>query len=115
VSDEPPIAYQLLDTGVPVVTSDGVTLGNVASVLAAEEKDIFHGLLISTGDGLRFVGADQISQLHEHSVDLRIDAEAGAALPGPEHRAPVYSELPDQQQPWRHWWHVFTGRNDWRH
>lgn len=109
-----PISYQVLDAGVPVLASDGEQVGTVASVLAAEDKDIFHGILIDTpGAGLRLVTADAIASLHERGVDLRIDSEAAGQLPPPEHAAPVFSEDPDRQQGWRHWAHLFTGRNDW--
>jgi hypothetical protein len=109
-----PIAYQLLDSGVPVLASDGERVGTVASVLDAPEKDVFHGLLIETREhGIRFVEAASIESIHEHGVDLRIDSAAAAQLPGPEHRAPVYDELPSKQQSWRHWVHLITGRGDW--
>ena len=111
-----PIAYQLLDEGVPVLASDGQQVGTVASVLAAPEEDVFHGLLIDTPQGgIRFVEADAIAAIHEHGVDLRIDATAAAGLPGPEHEAPVYDEDPAKQERWRHWVHRLTGRNDWHH
>jgi hypothetical protein len=111
-----PIAYQLLDDGVPVLASSGEQVGTVASVLAAPEKDVFHGLLINTPNaGIRFLAADAIASIHEHGVDLRIDAPAAAGLPGPEHKAPVYDDDPDHQQHWRHWAHRFTGRSDWHH
>ena len=111
-----PIAYQVLDSGVPVLSSDGQQVGSVVSVLAAEEKDVFHGVLIDTPHGgVRFVAAETIASIHEHGVDLRIDALAAAGLPGPEHRAPVYDEDPDRQQNWRHWVHRLSGRSDWHH
>ncbi|HEY3758477.1 MAG TPA: hypothetical protein VGL37_01845 [Solirubrobacteraceae bacterium] len=111
-----PIAYQLLDDGVPVLASEGTQIGTVASVLAAPEEDVFHGLLINTPNGgIRFVAADTIAAIHEHGVDLRIDASAAAGLPSPEHKAPVYDEDPSKQQRWRHYVHRFTGRNDWHH
>jgi hypothetical protein len=109
-----PIAYQLLEGGVPVIASDEVEIGTVSSVLAAEEQDIFHGLLVRTDQGVRFVEADVIAALHEHGVDLRIDSAAAAQLPGPEHAAPVYDEDPLRQQAWRHWWHRITLRDDWK-
>jgi len=109
-----PIAYTVLGAGVPVIASDGKTVGTVASVLAAHSQDIFHGLLVKTDNGLRFVEAADISELHEHGVDLSIDSAAAAALPGPEHSAPVYDEDPALQQQWRHWWHKITLRNDWK-
>ena len=114
VDEGQPISYQVLDAGVPVLASDGEQVGTVASVLAAEEKDIFHGILIETPQsGLRLVPAESIASIHERGVDLRIDSEAAAALPPPEHGAPVYGEDPDRQQRWRHWVHRFTGRTDW--
>ncbi len=111
-----PIAYQLLDDGVPVLASDGQQVGTVGSVLAAPEEDVFHGLLVKTpSGGIHFAAADIVASIHERGVDLRIDSAAAAALPGPEHKAPVYDEDPDQQQRWRHWVHRLTGRNDWHH
>ncbi len=110
-----PIAYQLLDAGVPVLASDGTTVGTVTSVLAAPEKDVFHGLLIkTTGHTVHFVEADVIASIHEHGVDLRIDTAAVMGLPGPEHAAPVYHEDPAKQQgKWSHWVHHLSGRGDW--
>src|ERR1700723_2855527 len=111
-----PVAYQLRHKGGPGLASGGSQVGTVASVLAAPEEDVFHGLLIDTPNGgVRFVAADAIAAIHEHGVDLRIDATAAAGLPGPEHKAPVYDEDPDKQQRWRHYVHRFTGRSDWHH
>jgi uncharacterized protein YrrD len=109
-----PIAYQMLDEGVPVLASDGEQVGTVGAVLSAPEKDVFHGLLINTPDqGIRFLQAGDIASIHENGVDLRIDSTAAASLPPPEHAAPVYDEDPARQQGWRHWVNAFTGRGDW--
>jgi hypothetical protein len=111
-----PIAYQLLDAGVPVLASGGEQVGTVGAVLSAPENDVFHGLLVEVpGQGLRFLEAASIASLHEHGVDLRIDAAAAASLPEPEHAAPVFDEDPSKQQGWRHWAHLLTGRSDWDH
>ncbi len=109
-----PVAYTLLDKGVAVLAVDGEQVGTVQSVLAAPEEDVFHGLLIDTPHGgTRFAAADVIASIHEHGVDLRIDALAAAGLPGPEHAAPVYDEDPAKQTKWSHWAHRLTGRSDW--
>lgn len=109
-----PIAYLMLEAGVPVLASDGEQVGTVGAVLHAPEEDIFHGLLVNTpGHGVRFVEAAAIASIHEHGVDLRIDAETARQLPPPEHRAPVYGEDPSHQQTWRHWLDKITGRGDW--
>lgn len=112
-----PIAYQLLDAGAPVLSCDGERVGTVGSVLGAPEEDIFHGLLIVTpGHGIRFVEASSIESIHEHGVDLRIDAAAARSLPVPEHEAPVYDEDPTLPHwKWHHWVNVVMGRNDWNH
>jgi uncharacterized protein YrrD len=109
-----PIAYQLLEDGVPVLASDGKQVGTVGSVLSAPEEDVFHGLLINTpGHGIRFLEADAIASIHEHGVDLRIDSAAAQSLPEPEHKAPVYDEDPAQQTKWSHLVRKYTGRKDW--
>jgi sporulation protein YlmC with PRC-barrel domain len=111
-----PIAYQMLDEGVPVLASDGEQVGTVESVLSAPEQDVFHGLLIKTpGHGIRFLEAASIASIHEHGVDLRIDMTAAQSLPAPEHAAPVFDEDPEKQQKWRHWVHKLSGRDDWNH
>ena len=110
-----PIAYEMLDAGVPVLASDGNQVGTVGAVLDAPEKDIFHGLLIyDEAKKPRFVAASAIDALHEHGVDLRIDAAAAQELPPPEGKAPVFSGDPQDMGRWHHWVHVLTGRNDWK-
>ena len=109
-----PIAYELLDVGVPVLASDGEQVGTVGAVLQAPEEDIFHGLLINTPrHGIRFVEAAAIASIHERGVDLRIGSDAASELPPPEHEARVYSEDPSSQGRWHHWVHLLTGRSDW--
>jgi hypothetical protein len=108
-----PIAYPLLDKGVPVLSSDGEEIGTVHHVVSAPEQDIFHGLVVSTKRlGLRFVPAEDIASLHEHGVDLRISAVEVAELPVPGGAAPVYQEDPLESK-WEHWARRLTGRKDW--
>jgi hypothetical protein len=109
-----PIAYPVLEKGVPVLSSDGEQVGTVHHVVAAPEEDIFHGLVITTKTGTRrFVEAADVQTLHEHGVDLRIDALAAESLPEPGGAAPVYDEDPAAINKWSHWAHRLTGRNDW--
>lgn len=114
MDDGLPIAYEVLEKGVPVRASDGEQVGTVHHVVAAVEEDIFHGLVISTkGGGRRFVEASDVASLHEHSVELKIDSEAAASLPEPGGGAPVYDEDPATINTWSHWAHRLTGRKDW--
>jgi uncharacterized protein YrrD len=111
-----PIAYELLDKDVPVLASDGEQVGTVHHVVAAPEKDIFHGLVIATPQhGHRFVEAADVASLHERGVDLRIDSAAAASLPEPGGGAPVYDEAPSaMQKGWHHWLHEAGMRGDWK-
>jgi hypothetical protein len=108
-----PIAYPLLEKGVPVMASDGGLLGTVHHVVAAPEEDIFHGLVIATAHGRRFVEAADVASLHEHGVDLRIDSAAAQALPEPGGAAPIYDEDPAAMGNWSHWVRRLTLRKDW--
>jgi hypothetical protein len=110
-----PIAYEVLEKGVPVLAAGGELLGTVHHVVAAPEKDIFHGIVINTPDrGRRFVEAAAVESLHERGVDLKLDAAQAAQLPRPGGGAPVYAEDPAAQQGWEHWIRVLTLRGGWR-
>jgi hypothetical protein len=108
-----PIAYEVLERGVPVYASDGAPVGTVDHVVAAPEEDIFHGLVISTAGGQRFVPADQVASLHERGVDLRIDAGAAGALEPPHGGAPAYREREPGVKPsrWKHFVDLLTGKD----
>jgi len=109
-----PIAYQVLDKGVPVLSSDGQPIGTVHHVVAAPQQDIFHGVVMATPrHGLRFVVAEDVESLHEHGVDLRIDAAAVQELPRPGGGAAVFSEDPGAMKGWTHWTHMLGMRGDW--
>jgi len=110
-----PIAYQVLEQGIPVLASDGESVGTVHHVVAAPEQDIFHGIVISTPQhGRRFVEAADVASLHERGVDLRIDSAAAQGLPEPGGRAPVFEEDPGTIKGWHHWMHVAGMRGDWQ-
>jgi sporulation protein YlmC with PRC-barrel domain len=115
VDEGNPIAYQVLERGVPVLASDGKSVGTVDHVVMAPEKDIFHGLVIKLPDrGKRFVLAEDVASLHEHGVDLRIDPAAVHDLPEPGGGAGVYDEDPGEMKGWHHWVHRATLRGDWQ-
>lgn len=106
-----PIAYEVLDAGVTVYSSDGELVGTVDHVVAAPAEDIFHGIVMRTSSGQRFVAADQVTSLHERGVDLAIDAAAAAELPEPHGAAPVRRILEPGVKPsrWKHLVDMLTG------
>lgn len=98
-----PVAYLVLEKGIPVYASGGEQVGSVDHVVAAPEQDIFHGIVMRGANHQQFVAADQIQSLHELGVDLLIDAEQAAALPSPHGSAPVWrdDEPGAKPNPWR--------------
>jgi hypothetical protein len=105
VDEGVPIAYEVLDQGVPVYASDGEQVGTVDHVISAPAEDIFHGIVMRAEGARRFVPADQIASLHERGVDLRIDAAAAAALSEPHGGAPAWHDREPGVQP-RRWTHL---------
>lgn len=108
-----PIAYEVLEKGIPVFASGGEEVGTVDHVVAAPEEDIFHGIVMRSDAGRRFVGADQVESLHERGVDLRIDAAAAAALPAPHGGAPAWREREPGIKPsrWQRLVDLTTGKD----
>jgi hypothetical protein len=106
-----PIAYAVLERGVAVYAADGGQVGTVDHVVAAPEEDIFHGVVIRTESGQRFVAADEVAALHERGVDLRLDAGAVAALPAPHGGAPAWRDQEPGVTPsrWKHLVDLVTG------
>jgi hypothetical protein len=99
-----PIAYQVLDSGVSVFSSEGEVVGTVDHVVAAPAEDIFHGIVMRGPGGRRFIPADQVASLHERGVDLRIDAAAVTELPEPHGAAPAWRDQEPGVKPsrWKH-------------
>jgi hypothetical protein len=112
VNEGAPIAYEVLDEGVPVYAAGGEQVGTVEHVVAAREQDIFHGLVVRMGPERRFVAADLVAALHERGVDLKLDAAAAATLPKPHGGAPVYRDHDPGTKPnaWRHFVDLLAGR-----
>jgi hypothetical protein len=114
-----PVAYQVLEGGVPVYAADGVQVGTVDHVIAAPAQDIFHGMVIRVGQTRRFVAADQVASLHERGADLSISAEAVGELPEPRGASPAWRDLEPGVKPsrWAHLLDLVTGkdprRRDW--
>jgi hypothetical protein len=108
-----PIAYEVLDEGVPVYASDGAEVGTVDHVVAAPEEDIFHGIVIRTEAGTRFVAADDVGSLHERGADLRLDAAAVAELPEPHGGSPAWRDQEPgvKPSPWKHLVDLVTGKD----
>jgi hypothetical protein len=89
-----PIAYLALDVGTPLYSSDGAEIGTVAHVLAAEDEDIFDGIVVAERAGHRFVDAEDIDHIYERGVLLKLDSAACADLPRPSANPAVMTDGP---------------------
>lgn len=114
-----PSSYLSLEAGLPVYSCDGEKLGEVEHVLADPEIDIFDGLVLDTSvlpGGHRFVDADQVEEVFERGVLLKIDREAADRLPepsgGPAAIEANPAEEPDSklEQKLRRAWELISGK-----
>jgi hypothetical protein len=115
-----PIAYTVLERGVPIYASGGEQVGTVDGVVAATAQDIFHGIVMHAARGRVFVPAEDVATLHEHGVDLLIDAVTAGALEPPHGGAPAFRVNEPGVKPSR-WTHLVDlvgrrapGRRDWK-
>jgi hypothetical protein len=108
-----PIAYAVLEPGIPVYASGGEQVGTVAHVVAAPEEDIFHGIVLRAAHGERFVPADEVASLHERGVDLRLDRSAVDTLPEPVGGAPAWrlGEPGVKPSPWQRFMDLVVGKD----
>jgi uncharacterized protein YrrD len=74
----PPIAYTVLEEGLPVYDRSGRRIGVVEQVLGDLELDIFDGVIVHSrplpGRHL-FADVDQIAELRERGVVLAVERE----------------------------------------
>jgi hypothetical protein len=74
-----PISYLVLEKGADVYDSADVHVGVVDHVLADPGVDIFDGLIVDASHlpgGLRFADAEQVDEIYERGVQLKVPAEA---------------------------------------
>lgn len=96
-----PISYEVLAAGTPVYSADGERIGKVAHVLAAEDEDVFDGIVIGEhvfGAEHRFADADDIEKIYEHGVVLKLDRAASEQLPEPTANPAVMRDDPAESQ-----------------
>jgi uncharacterized protein YrrD len=95
-----PISYEVLARGTPVLSSDGQQVGKVAHVLAAEDEDVFDGIVIGEHllGGHRFADADEVDSIHEHGVVLKLDRAACEQLPEPTANPAVMRDDPAESR-----------------
>jgi uncharacterized protein YrrD len=96
-----PISYRALEMGTPVYSADGEKIGTVGHVLAVEAEDVFDGIVISEhvfSAGHRFADADEIAQIGEHGVILKLNREECRSLPEPSANPAVMRDDPAESR-----------------
>jgi hypothetical protein len=93
-----PSSYLNLERGADCYTCDGEKVGEVEHVLAAEDADIFDGLVLDTSvlpGGHRFVDAAQVEEIFERGVLLKLDRQEAERLPEPSANPASLEVTPD--------------------
>lgn len=82
IDDGHAISYTALPTGIPVYSSDELSLGTVRKVLDNTREHIFDGIVMERPGGERvFVDAPEVARTAERAVTLTITAEQASDLP----------------------------------
>jgi uncharacterized protein YrrD len=93
-----PSSYLALEPGAEVYSRDGERLGRVEHVLRDAEADIFDGIVLDTSvlpGGHRFVDAEQVEEVFERGVLLKLDHGAAEKLPQPGENPAALEATPD--------------------
>jgi PRC-barrel domain len=93
-----PSSYLSLQAGASVYSCDGDEVGRVEHVLADPEADIFDGLVLDTSvlpGGQRFVDGDQVEEIFDRGVLLKLDRAAAERLPEPAENPATLEVSPD--------------------
>jgi uncharacterized protein YrrD len=95
-----PSSYLTLAEGAVVYSCDGEQVGRVEHVLAAADEDIFDGIVIDTSvlpGGQRFCDANQVEEIFERGVLLKLDRESAEGLPEPSENPATMGENPAEE------------------
>ena len=84
-----PVSWLLIERGWKVVDADGKNIGRIEEVVGDTSSDIFNGLAVSTGllAKARYVPAEQVGEITEGEVQLKLPAEHVERLE--EHEPPA--------------------------
>ena len=82
MSSTPPVSWLLIEPGWRVEAADGTELGHVEEVAGDSGADIFDGLSIGASASAhpRYVPAEQVGEIVDGRVRLKLDSAAFGAL-----------------------------------
>lgn len=79
----PPVSYEGVPTGVPLLSSTGRQFGTLERVLEIPSEDLFDGVIVATDNGRRFVDRDQINEITTQYIRCLLSDSQVADLPEP--------------------------------
>ncbi len=114
-----PASYLVLKQGTPVYSAQGDPVGSVAHVLSDEHEDVFDGVVVADESDRkhRFADADQISEIGEHGVVLKLTRDEYLALPEPSANPAVMRDDPAEtrsdllEAKLRRAWNLVSGKS----
>src|SRR5438477_9773420 len=95
-----PVSWLQIEQGWNVVTSDGVTVGQVAQVEGDKQDDIFDGLAVVSAHPTktRYVPSEQVGAIYPGEVTLKI-ASADTGTLGPFQAPPPETKWGPGKEP----------------
>ena len=109
------ISYQALAKGVTVRASGGEQIGTVEHVLQVPELDVFDGIVLQTPGGLRFADADQVADITDRYVLLKLPATDAERLGQPQGPAVYHADPSEHAGGSLHdWFGRMFGRAHWK-
>jgi hypothetical protein len=78
-----PIAWMAIRARTSVISSDGQEVGVIQEVLASEEEDIFHGIVVRGGLSPHelMIPAENVTRITQRAVNTNLTADQILALP----------------------------------
>ena len=109
------ISYQALRKGAPVRASGGEEVGAVEHVLQVPDLDVFDGIVLRTAAGLRFADANQVADITDRYVLLKLPAEEAERLGRPQASAAYHADPSEHAGGSLHdWFGRMFGRAHWK-
>jgi hypothetical protein len=84
MADDTAISYLAAMPGTPVLSSTGTQIGTLEHVLQIPDLDLFDGIVIATGAGLRFIDADDVLEITRGHIRCSLDDAQASQLPPPD-------------------------------
>ncbi len=114
-----PASYLVLKEGTPVYSAQGDSVGSVAHVLSDEHEDVFDGIVVADENDRkhRFADADEVSEIGEHGVALKLTRDGYLALPEPAANPAVMRDDPAEtrsdvlEAKLRRAWNLVSGKS----